>query len=536
MASVDLACGEGVSRLSFDKDVLLDGFSVPGNLRRDSSSTTASGLPIPRGHYTQRISGNCPNCRHHHRSIKIHFRDVNNTSRLVDVHCERCKKLWLGPGSRNSTRISLQSHETIDKPPPEPELRTTLAHMIRSATQVAALSRNLPNIQEGASPEASHGPFIQSPVRTHAHGYFASPVNQTPNTTLNAVPDPPVIRPAVSPSKRIIKTKSNNLRTTSSPHFVLRLKRRFIGRLLKLYNEPKMEIAEHGEPQALNPVPVSDTTPLSPSNILPENREEQDQAVLNDSAENMEAPISHAVATGDLKSLMIVDQEVINAMSPEQRIAFLRSQITAFSARHNARSNTVTTPCDHASQEDPLDTLATWVANHNSLLTGTGNCFGDFSYMDVFRQNGSTIARQSLDISETRFSDGVTAVGHATTETVRETLYPVAQLPEQAHRWSTQSVVQSWNQIRRDRGDLRSSFDSSATIGAESTAATRDRLSHHRFRQSMPRNSMLYNTEASASQSRIQSLRHNNDGSRRPISLPSPPPPAPANEERRPSA
>lgn len=510
MATPAIVQSESLSRLSYERELLKDRVPDIGIIRRDSTSTTGSGKPLPPGHWTLPISGNCPRCRHHHKSVKIHVRNTNNSSGMVDLHCKRCNKLWLGSGSRNSTRVSLASNDTLDQPAIEPEIRSTLAHMVRAATRVGTLSPTLPNITEGVvvpsrgPPDQSHITFESRVTADYVDGdepgtiLGTASAAQTPGTSAN----------------RLRKFNTNSANNTRSPRFILRLHRRLgrtfpnlrttrLGRLMKIREDHELSAVDCGPEATLEPVTESDAAISQPINMQAPPTGISGENSEHEASKEMDICVPPAIATQGLNSRMIVNQEVINVMTPEQRIALLRSQITAFSTRFNsAHATTAPNFHPHGNGEHPLETLATLAAIHNSLLTGTGNHFGEYHYLDVFQQSEPIFAPGSLSISETRISEAPTVVNgqvFAPPDLVREILSRGIRLSGQLPPLSSQSTVQSWDQIRRDTGDIRSSFESSM----------RDRSSFRNSRQSMVPASVLYNTEASASQPHL-TVSHGN--------------------------
>jgi hypothetical protein len=510
MATSAIEQGESLSMPSWEKDISADRVSDIGIIRRDSTSTTGSERPLPLGHWILPISGNCPRCRHHHKSVKIHVRNANNSGGMVDLHCEKCNKLWLGSGNRNSTRVSLASNETIDQPFIEPEIRTTLAHMVRAATRVGTLSPTLPNITEGVAVPYHFPDNFDSRVTAHRLGGHGTGTihRMIPNATTT------VKTPSTS-GTRLRKREINAVNNNRPPRFILRLHRRLgrtfpnlrttrLGRLMKIREDSELsaiECSPEANPEPIMELVTATSQPMS-TQIPPTGT--SDENCPKDGSKEMEDCVPPAIATHGLNSRMVVDQEVINAMTPDQQIALLRSQITAFSTRFNSAHGT-TVPNFHftGDREHPLETLATLAAIHNSLLlTGTGNHFGDYHYLDVFQQPEPGLAHETLSISDTRISEAPTVVDgqiFAPPGFVREALHRGIRLSGQIRPLSTQSNMQNWDQIRRDTGDIRSSFESSI----------RHRSSYRHSLQSMVPPSVLYNLETSASQPQLTTSRGN---------------------------
>ncbi|KAF1927123.1 uncharacterized protein M421DRAFT_93385 [Didymella exigua CBS 183.55] len=315
-----ITAGREVDRVEkepeYSSDATWDGAELaePRFTRRDSISSTGSGRPIPPGHWTLPIAGNCPRCHHHHNSVKIHVNMVSDSSRLVDLDCENCHRLWLGHGSRNSTQVSLLSTETIDPLPMESEICTTLAQMVRVATRVDVLSQSLPNIPEGSSPGPSHRPSLRSAVRKQVRMPVVGP-----DLASNNVSAPFIPRPVGAPVDRMIQPHTSGIKNVQPPQLLLRLKQKIggrlkatrIGRFMKSYEGNDIHILRRGEQQVL---------PDGETENLPH-------------AGNSAVPDATGSTKEDRDCLMIVDQEVVSAMSPEQRHVFLRASSTATQTR-----------------------------------------------------------------------------------------------------------------------------------------------------------------------------------------------------------
>jgi hypothetical protein len=390
-------------------------FTAAGPPRRDSTSTTGSGKPIPPGHWTLPISGNCPRCRHHHKSVKIHVKTSGGSGRLVDLDCENCDRLWLGHGSRNSTRVSLLSTETIDPPPMEHEVYTTLAHMVRSATRVASLSHTLTGIPEANSTEPSRGPSMRSTTRDNVPEPPGKLLCRVPGTASNHVAIGPAQKSAVPTPNRVFKPNTSGPFVTQSSQFILRLRRRIdgtfpllkstrIGRLMKLHDENEANATSHGTQPASDAMPSA--PPIQSITVQDTDMRGIPQPTVEQSA-NVESNTPSAGVVEAHASLMVVDQEVIDAMSLEQRFAFLRSQITAFRSQYNKRPNAVPASGAQDDQDQFLESLATKLAIRNSMLAGVGGTFGEW---DSHRGSSATLNRPSLSLSETRMSEAATAV------------------------------------------------------------------------------------------------------------------------------
>jgi hypothetical protein len=455
MASSVVAQRAGASRASCEREILGQGPPAIGIARRDTASTTGSGIRMPLGHWTLPVSGNCPGCNHHHKSVEIHVKNVNNTSELVDLHCEKCNKLWLGPGNKNSTRLSLVSNVTLDPPPMEPEVRVTLAQMIRFTTRVATLS-SLPDIQEGV---------------------------QLPHST--ALPKPP---PAQRMPNRIVKPNTKDVRSTHPKRFLLRFNQRLektfpilrstrLGRrLMSPKDECNTNMNTHPISTPPKPVPNSHAASFHGNE---ESCQYQNEVLLKE----MEPCGPPAIPTQGLQSRMIVDQNVINDMRPEQRIALLRSQITTFTARHKAQSAALSKVYHKGEGIHRSDSLATLEAIRNSLLTGIG-AFDTADEWDEYRESNPATNRP-ISSYGTNMSEALTAVestGYAPGPYLNITLHRQPRQAGPVRRSSAQSDVLAWQQSRQDQGDLQLSLESndalSAGVGVLTTTRTHGDIGH----------------------------------------------------------
>ena len=401
MAGVGVGRGEEPMPSSFDKDIR-DATAGSRISRRDSSSTTGSGRPIPHGHWILPISGNCPKCRHHHHSIKVHIKSTEEAGGLLDVHCEKCNKLWLGPATMNATRISLASNETIDPPPEDSQARIDLYHAIRSVTRVAILSPTLPGIQEGA-PELTREPSTRSPMQ---HGGQEPAGSPCPPTSSRAATSPTVSSP-----KRIEKFKRNGTTATLSRH-LLRVKSR-VDRMRRYLREGGLNTSSDDRELGQNATANSEACSMA---VAPTSSHRDDEDL---------APGTRPSAASEAQILPgTIDQEAIGAMTPEQRFTYFRSRITAFSTQYNALSETSPRGSHHSSPDISLAE-----ATIRGYLAGIGDGFGQQSSSNYLGDPAQP--RQSLQISDTRTSEADTVVGeqrYAPINLLREALNRVYRL------------------------------------------------------------------------------------------------------------
>ncbi|OSS48775.1 hypothetical protein B5807_07039 [Epicoccum nigrum] len=383
MARVEVNRGEEPMTPSFDKEIR-DATTDSRISRRNSSSTTGSGKPIPPGHWTLPISGNCPRCRHHHHSIKVHIKNTEEASGLVDVHCEKCNKLWIGPGTLNATRISLASNETIDPPPEDPEVRTALYRAIRSVTRVAILSPTLPGIQEGT-------PGLTRELSTRSlmqHGDQEPVGSQYPLTSSRAATSP-----AASSPKRIEKSKRIGTTATFSRH-LLRVKSR-VSRMTKYLREGSLVTSSDNRELSQNATTNSESWSMG---VGP--------ASLRSHVEHPATDTRPAAALEAQSPLCTIDPEAIGRMTPEQRFVYFRSRITAFSKQYSAIPKTSPQGSDHSYPGSVSLDMAT-IRDH---LAGIGHGYDQRLPNDYLRNSDPALPRQSLQISDTRTSEADTVV------------------------------------------------------------------------------------------------------------------------------
>lgn len=423
----------------------------PGISRRDTSSTTGSGRPPPPGHWTFSISGNCPRCHHHHRSLRVHVRSTENTSGLDDVRCERCDKLWIGPGSLNATRISLASNETIDPTPKDPVARTALTEALRSVTRVATLSPTLPDIQEGLVGFSSESQ-IPSPAHRRNRDSIRHSVNQTPYAAPGFQSGSRRLSHTGPSAKRFDRTNTDVIYTARPQRILSMMKRRLeasrLGRMplvTKFLHEEDLTTSsnrDHSHDTSATPI-VQSTLPGS----TPLPVDVAVQGANPPPAQALEAPSQPYDWT----------EESIQLLSPEERFAYLRAQITA------SRSERLETQLRTSSQID--QTI-------QDLVAGMGQDFDQTFYRGFAQDNQYTHPRSSLQISEARTSEADTAVDgriFAPDDFVREML----------HRAYRLSVESSQAQDQRDGTIIRSSSDSTVTAGIIRTANERHTTSDH---------------------------------------------------------
>jgi hypothetical protein len=449
--------------------------------RRSTTSSAGSGRPIPAGHWILNLSGNCPRCHHHHRTVKIHVRASTASNRISDVDCSNCRALWLASGTRNSARISLLSVNTIPAAnlTEETEFRSTLVQMVRSATAIAA-----PSVLSGIPETAATGPSYTTSSRlppqarrpyrgdsrlvgTHA---WTSPSSRPPAPSFSARISKAA--PIVHLGRRIDGTFPN-------------LKTSRLGRLMKLdtYATPPGRST-----QAYVGFSSTQASASRGSNIQ--------------NTDDNSRPENTTKGHRDNPSPEVSDQNLdhILTMSVEERDAWLRAQITAFKDQLARRSPIASSAMvDRSTQLNWSDAmLSSLIQNphHDPDLNGIGSHFGSPFPWDLNRGSTASVNRTSLSISETQLSQTNTAVDAESPPYMLESFHRRSGGLRPASLYST--TVQH---LRQPGMNPRSSLDLVAAASIRSAASTtRERASAHHSWQAV-RGSSTSLTEELASQS-----------------------------------
>lgn len=399
----------------------LQNVSEPGQVRRTSTSSTGSGRPLPFGHWTLPVSGNCPSCHHHHRSVKVHILPFQSSSEVVDLHCEKCDKLWLAPGRRNITRLSLASVETIDPPPVESEARKALAYAIRSVNRVASLSI--------AQPDSSNGERSEEIVfRRSVESGSSTGVQLNANESTSGAK----FRP-----RRIIQRLG---REGSRPRLPI-LRRGWFRRRTKEDDTPRLEDTQKEVSLLTDQKELSNPTSYQ--------------------AKNEQSPGTRTIEKE--MSLATTEQEIIQAMTPEQRFALLRAQITALSAQILPDSERPNAGYDEGGA------VATIAAIRNTLLTNLGDSFGGYDRRSIGPIDGyqNRNLSTSSDISD-RTSEAATIVDgqmFASEDLLREVLHRAVELTSRGRRPSAESMRSN---RQGNQGRIESSLDAPQGILSDS--------------------------------------------------------------------
>jgi hypothetical protein len=470
--------------------------------RRNTTSSAGSGRPIPAGHWILNLSGNCPRCHHHHRTVKIRVRASTASNRISDIDCTNCHALWLGSGTRNSTRISLLSANTIPEAnlTEETEFRSTLIQIVRSATAIAALSPVLSGISETAAAGPSHTNTSRFPTQVRGSRPSESHLGDV-HAWVNTSSRPP----ARSFSARISNSASSSSRYTQSRRTALlhlgrridgtfpNLKTSRLGRLMKL---DTYTIPPPAEGTQAN---VGSSTMQASASRVSDPQHTEGITYSDNTAEvhggNSGICTSPANAEEILTSAGLPDPDmnVISAMSVEERNAWMRTQITNFKAQLTRHSPVATSAMvDNSTQlnwADALPTSSIPIPFYDPTLNGIGNQFNPSFHWDP--------SRRSLSISETQLSQNDTLVDgdFAPSPYLPETLHrrPAVLRPASLHSPALQHLFQP-------RMNPRLSLDSVAAASIRSAASTtRERASIRRSWQAA-RGSGINRTEESASQ------------------------------------
>jgi hypothetical protein len=451
--------------------------------RRSTTSSAGSGRPIPAGHWILNLSGNCPRCHHHHRTVKIHVRASTASNRISDVDCSNCRALWLASGTRNSTRISLLSVNTIPAADltGETEFRSTLVQMVRSATAIAAPSV-LSGIPETTATGPSHTTSSRLPSqvrRSHPGDSRLVDAHAWVNTTSRPSTRSFSARiskaaPIVHLGRRIDGTFPN-------------LKTSRLGRLMKLdtYTTTPPERSTQAYVGSSS-VQASASRGSTMQNIEDDTRSENTTKGHrnNPSPEVSDPNLDHIPTT-----------------SVEERDAWLRAQITAFKDQLARRSPIATSATvDRSTQLTWADALllpsSIQDPHHNPDLIGIGSHFGSPFPWDLNRGSTASVNRTSLSISETQLSQTNTAVDGELPPYILESFHRRSGGLRPASLYST--TVQH---LRQPVMNPRSSLDLVAAASIRSAASpARERASARHSWQAV-RGSSSSLTEELASQS-----------------------------------
>ncbi|KAF1844350.1 uncharacterized protein K460DRAFT_247010, partial [Cucurbitaria berberidis CBS 394.84] len=446
--------------------------------RHDTSSSTGSAKALPQGHWELELSGNCPSCHHHHKSTKVHVRasgDSNHVCDMGEIYCEKCKRLWLDFGRRNSTRLSLVSVKTIEPDPLEKDFHSTLVKMIRPITTVATLSPTLADIPESSSASPSREPSLRSNSRRGIRVTSPSIASNAITEHHSAADANSLTFPSAQKTKASLG-RAHAARTSFLSQVSSRIRDKFpLLKTSRLTTWMKSSQGDKLSPNRRGKLPVSEPgfSPVIPALHAPVTGSVEAQVHTGPTAKKepdvVDVFTPSTTAVEALESLKILDHEEIRAMNREQRINWMRGKLTAFK-RDAMPFHPSSVPIMVDLQPDP----STPPTRHDSELAFVGNNFGSFHYWETFRGSNATLNGWPPSMSEPPLSEADTARDRHGSSSTRPR--------------SFQGVVQDWQQIRQNRAEARRSFDSAATGGAvRSITAARGRGPNRLSRTSMGR-------------------------------------------------
>jgi hypothetical protein len=483
---------------------------APGLARQDTSSSIGSALRPPSGNWAFNISGVCPSCHHHHRSLQVHVRISDDSTQVGDVYCKRCQRLWLAFGNVNATRLSLLSTISLDPDPIENDFRSTLIHMIRYSTPIAALSPTLTVIPEATSA----GPSREASVRsTVGRG------SQRPTTTF-----------LDSTAQMVVDDTSGRYKQSKHPlikgrQMLSSVKQKARMRFFKSNNIPfglgrwfsKGESLEYGSNRkdpACAPISASPTTAISssPANEHTESPEEVD---TNFDLAAFDVCTSSVTATDALDALKALDLEALRTLPSHQQVSWARKQLSDFKSRYSgvmarmAMNGTMDSD-GLTEQRGYLPWLDGLPARPHSTLAYIGGEFYSHEDSNVRRESDHTFNGRPISMSETQTSDSDTLVDDSSISSAPrhifvETLHRDYRRSLSPRPLSIDSIVQDWSQVRRNRAEVRRSIDSTATGGAIRSITTARTHAYNRLsRNSMNRASSVYGTEPTTSRAQLR--------------------------------
>ncbi|OAL44344.1 hypothetical protein IQ07DRAFT_248717 [Pyrenochaeta sp. DS3sAY3a] len=492
--------------------------------RTDTLSSVGSAKTLPKGNWKLNLSGNCPACHHHHSSVTVHIRALNDSNHVGDISCDHCEELWLGFGKRTSTRTSLLSDATIEPAPLVSDFRAAIIEMMRSAT-AAALSPTLTDIPEASSAGPSRETSVRSTSRSIAKEL--SPIADGPTSPLpkdlpTQINEPRSAGFAPPPSGQIDTPPSNSQRPRSTK-FLLRIKKKFGKWQKSILGRPSSESVELSlNQQGKQPITKPTLVISTACDIAPETQ----PSISNEPKLNsIDVCTPSSSAKEALDSLTRIDRGAIQALTPEERDKWGREQITAFKTKYSkptlplqARTGSMVDIGTQANLDDLLPYVDGPPTRRHSFLAHFGGAFGN-DYWHIFRGSNLTLARP-LSVSETPLSEADTAV-----EGVSDSPIPRHMLRESLHRSrrgsgsprprSLHSFVQ---QARSSRVENRRSLDSNAVRSITSgRGRTINRSSLARSSQTQ----LALPTNEVSDLSNGQEQEHLNSGP--PSSSPSPP-------------
>ncbi|KAF2271879.1 uncharacterized protein EI97DRAFT_242028 [Westerdykella ornata] len=315
--------------------------------RSDTGSSTGEinqgPVPMPAGVYTLPIHGNCPRCHHYHAAVSISVRVSSDPRRVSHVYCERCREKWLAFGGTGSTRMSLLSTRTMEPDIVERRFRYAIVDMVRSVTSLAsstALSR-VPEVPSRGPSRRHSGNFsdvdgveVQSPAIPHGR---PSPQHQHPHQNRLLPQDG---------SRTTWLNIGNRTRLQAYLSFQ-RIKKKVNGQLEKLRNYDTKQLLlwrkhrhevsafEAETTQIKTPALESSGPPRVELSLLEPLHVEEIPPTSGPRSTDGPPPASSG-PTSSLEQVPLdrVEQEMLRSMTKEQRIGWIRGQLTEFKYRH----------------------------------------------------------------------------------------------------------------------------------------------------------------------------------------------------------
>ncbi|EUC45488.1 hypothetical protein COCMIDRAFT_95393 [Bipolaris oryzae ATCC 44560] len=463
---------------------------MPGLTRQDTNSSTGSALRLPNGNWAFEVSGVCPSCHHHHKSLRVHVRIANDFTQVRDVYCKRCKRLLLSSGNANATRLSLLSTMSLDPDPIETEFRTTLIHMIRASTPIAMLSPVLTVIPE----VTSAGPSRETSIRSRSGRSSRMPTTTFEDNplqkTVRSVADYKHNKNSLVESRRIVSNITQKFRTR---FFKSRNIPFNLGKWFSRKESPKYD--SHHQDPACAPISVSTTIEIAPS-LREEHMGSPEEVDTNFDLAALDVWTSSTTAADALASLKTLDPQVLRALPPQKRISWGRKQLTEFKTRFSGVAAHVAPPgmanTDGVTERgEYLHWLEGVSPRRHSILAFIGGGVHSFEDNDFRRASDHTLNGRPLSMSETHLSEADTLVDE------NRRSFPPRPL-------SIDNVVHDWSQIQRNRAEARRSIDSTATGGAVRSIAARSHAYNRLSRNSINRASSFYGTEPTTSRDQLQ--------------------------------
>jgi hypothetical protein len=475
---------------------------------------------LSEGRWALNLSGNCPSCHHHHKSVQVHVHVSDDSTEVGDVRCHKCKRLWLAFGKGNARRLSLLSTKSMDPDSleTETEFHRALVRIIEAANSIAALSPTLTAIPEVASAGPSRKTSVRSTTHSYAQRRLSGIVNDQKSVSTNTSAGN-----RASGINRIIRptsekhTKAGKLTISKGWQALLRIKQKLAAALRTSQARPQEPLIPSGNrpnQDHHSQIRTSLSTGVAPIIELSQYPEEDVELRLEFDGEANQAALdvcnSSTTATGALATLEALDVQAIKDLPPHKRFEWGRRQITEFRARYAGSTTPAAIPVmvnngTQASSSEDLLVLNRPLVRRHSDLAYVGNTFGTYEYWDAFRGSTCTVNVRPLSMSETNFSDADTAVDRTSVATTPQQLF--LESLQRDHRGSRSprplslhSIVSDWQQIRRNRAEARLSIDSAATGNAvRSITTARGRANNRLSRTSVNRTSSAYGTDPQTS-------------------------------------